>query len=39
VKNPLKWTSTVEAAWYDLQGGIKRFDPETLAALELVLDD
>jgi len=38
VKNPLKWTSTVEAAWHDLQGGIKRFDPEALAALELVLD-
>ena len=39
VKNPLKWTSTVEAAWYDLQGGIKRFDPEALTDLELVLDD
>jgi hypothetical protein len=38
VKNPLKWTSTVEAAWHDLQGGIKLFDPEALAALELVLD-
>ena len=38
VKNPLKWTSTVETAWHDLQGGIKRFDPEALAALELVLD-
>ena len=38
VKNPLKWTSSVEAAWHDLQGGIKRFDPEALAALELVLD-
>jgi hypothetical protein len=38
VKNPLKWTSTVESAWHDLQGGIKRFDPEVLAALELVLD-
>ncbi len=38
VKNPLKWTSTVEAAWHDLQGGIKRFDPEALAALDLVLD-
>jgi hypothetical protein len=38
VKNPLKWTSVVEAAWHDLQGRIKRFDPEALAALELVLD-
>ena len=38
VKNPLKWTSTVEAAWHHLQGGIKRFDPEVLTALELVLD-
>ena len=38
VKNPLKWTSVVEAAWHDLQGGIKRCDPEALAALELVLD-
>jgi uncharacterized OB-fold protein len=38
VKNPLKWTSVVEAAWHDLQGGIKRFDPEALTALELVLD-
>jgi hypothetical protein len=25
VKNPLKWTSVVEDAWHDLQGGIKRF--------------
>ena len=38
VKNPLKWTSTVESSWHDLQGAIKRFDPEALAALELVLD-
>jgi hypothetical protein len=38
VKNPLKWTSVVESAWHDLQGGIKRFDPEVLSALELVLD-
>jgi hypothetical protein len=38
VKNPLKWTSTVEAGWHDLQGGIKRFDPEALTARELVLD-
>ncbi len=38
VKNPLKWTSTVESAWHNLQGGIKRFDPEALSALELVLD-
>jgi hypothetical protein len=38
VKNPLMWTSVVEAAWHDLQGGIKRFDPEALAALELVFD-
>jgi hypothetical protein len=38
VKNPLKWTSVVEATLHDLQGGIKRFDPEALAALELVLD-
>jgi hypothetical protein len=38
VKNPLKWTSVVESAWYDLQGGIKCFDPESLADLELVLD-
>jgi hypothetical protein len=38
VKNPLKWTSVVEAAWHDLQGGIKRFDPEDLSFLELVLD-
>ena len=38
VKNPIKWTSVVESAWHDLQGGIKRFDPEALAALELVLD-
>jgi len=38
VKNPLKWTSVVEASWHDLQGAIKRFDPEALAALELVLD-
>jgi hypothetical protein len=39
VKNQLKWTSVVEAAWHDLQGGIKRFDPEALADLELVLDN
>ena len=38
VKNPLKLTSTVESSWHDLQGVIKRFDPEALAALELVLD-
>ena len=38
VKNPLKWTITVESSWYDLQGVIKRFDPETLPVLELVLD-
>jgi hypothetical protein len=38
VKNPLKWTSVVEATLHDLQGGIKRFNPEVLAALELVLD-
>ena len=34
----LKWTIVVEAVWHDLQGGIKCFDPEALAALELVLD-
>jgi hypothetical protein len=38
VKNPLEWTSTVESSWHELQGAIKRFDPEALAALELVLD-
>ena len=38
VKNPFKWTSTVESSWHDLQGAIKRFDPEALAALELLLD-
>jgi hypothetical protein len=37
-EEPLKWTSVVEAAWHDLQGVIKRFDPEALATLELVLD-
>jgi hypothetical protein len=37
VKNPLKWTSVVEATWHDLQGGIKCFDPEALSTLELVL--
>ncbi len=30
VNNPLKWTSTVESSWYELQGAIKRFDPEAL---------
>ncbi len=38
VKNPLKWTRVVEVSCHDLQGGIKRFDPEVLTALELVLD-
>ncbi len=38
VKNPLKWTSVVEAVWHDLQGGIKRFDPKVLVELDLVLD-
>ncbi len=38
MNNPLKWTSVVEASSHDLQGGIKRFDPEILAELELVLD-
>jgi hypothetical protein len=28
----------VEAAWYDLQSWIKRFDPEALAVIERVLD-
>ena len=37
-KNPIKWTSVVESAWHDLQGGIKRFDPEALTVMELVLD-
>ncbi len=35
VKNPLKWTLTVESSWHDLQEVIKRFDPEDLAVLEL----
>ncbi len=30
VNNPLKWTSTVESSWHELQGAIKRFDPEAL---------
>ena len=38
VKIPLKRTSVVETVGHDLQGGIKRFDPEALAALERVLD-
>jgi hypothetical protein len=38
VKNPLKWTSSVESSWHELQGAIKRFDPEALTVLELVLD-
>lgn len=30
VNNPLNWTSTVESSWHELQGAIKRFDPEAL---------
>jgi hypothetical protein len=30
VNNPLKWTSTVESSWHELQGATKRFDPEAL---------
>ncbi len=30
VNNPLKWTSTVDSSWHELQGTIKRFDPEVL---------
>jgi hypothetical protein len=30
VNNPLKWTNTVESSWHELQGAIKRFDPEAL---------
>ena len=30
VNNPLKWTITVESSWHELQGAIKRFDPEAL---------